>query len=83
MDPLLDEDRQMTNDLDRSPTGPHYATMKDGTVVFVGPANAQYAVLTEQLRVANMRIAIARRVLTGKFTSKTIETAIAGLDYAP
>ncbi len=75
------------DDLDMSPPGPHYATMKDGTRVWVGGAIEELAHVREQLRIANVRISAARRVLTGRthaaIHSNTIEHAIAALDFIP
>ncbi len=75
-----------SDDLDMSPPGPHYATMKDGTRVWVGGAIEELAHVREQLRIANVRISAARRVLTDRRADspgKLIEHAIAALDYVP
>jgi hypothetical protein len=73
----------MPDDLDMSPLGPHYTVRKDGTRVWVGGAVEELNHIQEQLRLANMRISAARRVLTQAFHAKTVETAIAALDFVP
>jgi hypothetical protein len=69
--------------LDFEPVAPHYATMKDGTKVWVGPAVAEIEAVREELRIANVRISVCRRVLMGQPSPGTLELAIAALDFVP